>query len=244
MQGRRYQHLYLSPRIAERREACSGDMLTQLCQAADEDGLPFRDQDIVDLVSLVMLAADEATTCGLTSVIWMLTCYPEWQEKLRQESLDIGTNTFDYTEMERLRLTSCFVRETFRRYPPVPVILRRSIGGCTILGREIPPNTQIVICPVLLHHHADYWTEPEHFDPERFLEARAEDSRHSHSFIPFGGGAHRCAGMHLALLQITAFLVQLLSRYRIRLKPKEQVKMTMVPFTRPKGGLPVILERL
>ncbi len=244
MQGRRFERLSLTPRIAERRGSYSGDMLTQLCNATDEDGRPVSDQDIADQVSLVLLAADEAMTCGLTSVIWMLTCYPEWQEKLRQESREVGAETFDYTETERLPLTSCFVRETFRRYPPVPVILRRSIGGCTILGWEIPPNTQIVICPVLLHHHADYWTEPEHFDPERFLDARAEDARHSHSFIPFGGGAHRCIGMHLALLEIKAFLLQLLSRYRIRLKPKERVKMTMVPFTRPKGGLPVILERL
>ena len=143
-------------------------------------------------------------------MIWLLTCYPDWQDRLRQETRQLGKETLEYTDKDRLPLTSCFIRETLRRYPPIPLILRRSIEPCTILGREIPANSQIAICPLLLHHHGDYWTEPEHFDPERFSEPRAEDSRHSHCFIPFGGGAHTCLGMHFASLEIKAFLVQLL----------------------------------
>jgi cytochrome P450/CRP-like cAMP-binding protein/bacterioferritin-associated ferredoxin len=244
MQGRRYLTSYFAARVAERRKASGDDMFTQLCQAVDEDGRRFTDQEIVDHLIFFMLAAHDPTTCALTTMVWLLVCFPQWQDRLRQETEQLGKETLDYADKDRLPLIGCFIKETLRRYAPIPLILRRSIEACTILGREIPANTQVAICPLLLHHDPDYWTAPDRFDPERFSEARAEDSRHSHCFIPFGGGAHSCLGMHFAVLEIKAFLVQLLRRYRIRLKPGQRVTMTWLPFTRPTGGLPVILERL
>ena len=113
-----------------------------------------------------------------------------------------------------------------------------------INGHRIPANTGISVCSLLVHQHRDYWSDPERFDPERFSPERAEDKRQSHSYIPFGGGAHACIGMHFAGIQVKAFLKQFLSRYRVRLKPGHKVKMVPIPIPNPKDGLPVIMERI
>jgi cytochrome P450/CRP-like cAMP-binding protein/bacterioferritin-associated ferredoxin len=244
MQCRRYLIGYFASRVAERGKSTGEDLFTQLCQATDTDGKRFTDEEIVDHLIFFMLAAHDPTTGALATMIWLLTCHPEWQDRLRQEIQALGKETLEYADRDRLPLMSCFIRETLRRYPPIPLILRRSIEACQIAGREVPANSQVAICPLLLHHHADYWTDPDRFDPDRFSETRAEDLRHSHCYVPFGGGAHQCLGMHFATLEINAFLVHLLRRYRVRLKPGQRVKMEWLPFTRPKRGLAVILERL
>lgn len=243
MQGRRYLIDYFGARVAERRQSKGDDMFTQLCQAVGEDGKRFTDEEVVNHLIFFMLAAHDPTTCGISTMISLLSKFPEWQDRLRREIQEFGKETLDYADKDRLPLMSCFVKETLRQYPPIPLMLRRSIEACQILGREIPANSQVAICPLLLHNHADYWTEPLRFDPERFSEARAEDARHSHCYVPFGGGAHTCLGMHFAFPEIKAFLLNFLRRYRVRLKPGTKVKMTWLPFTRPTGGLPVILER-
>ncbi len=50
-------------------------------------------------------------------------------------------------------------------------------------------------------------------DPERFAPPREEHKRSAHALIGFGGGHHRCLGMHFAYLQIKALWTVLLSRF-------------------------------
>jgi hypothetical protein len=37
-----------------------------------------------------------------------------------------------------------------------------------------------------LHRHPDFWTEPEKFDPERFLNEKGD--KHPYAWIPFSAG--------------------------------------------------------
>jgi cytochrome P450 len=60
--------------------------------------------------------------------------------------------------------------------------------------------------------------------------------------VGFGGGAHKCIGMHFAYHQVKIVVAALLSRYRIEaLTPDPD--WTLVPITRPRDGLPVVLHR-
>jgi hypothetical protein len=54
------------------------------------------------------------------------------------------------------------------------------------------------------------------FDPDRYLPNRSQHKRTS-SYIPFGGGHHRCPGMRFGLLQVKTILTVLLQRYHLDL---------------------------
>ena len=56
-----------------------------------------------------------------------------------------------------------------------------------------------------------YMREPDVFRPERFIE----DPPDGYSFLPFGGGAHRCLGAALALLEIKIVLREILARFEL-----------------------------
>uniref|UniRef100_UPI0009DB184D cytochrome P450 n=1 Tax=Rhodococcus sp. R1101 TaxID=1170698 RepID=UPI0009DB184D len=92
------------------------------------------------------------------------------------------------------------------------------------------------------HHMAEYWPEPERFDPERFADHRREDKVHRYAWEPFGGGVHKCLGMHFAGAEVTAIVHQLLLRFEWYVDPGyvAPLDFTSLPF--PSDGQPVDLR--
>lgn len=62
-----------------------------------------------------------------------------------------------------------------------------------------------------IHHDPAIYPDPERFDPERFMGERPEP----YTWLPSGGGAHRCLGSAPAELEIRVALTTLLRRVRI-----------------------------
>jgi cytochrome P450 len=102
----------------------------------------------------------------------------------------------------------------------------------------------VVVAPIHTHHMPEWWTAPTKWDPERFAPGRAEDERHTHSWIPFGGGPHHCIGLRFAELQVKAVLHQLVLRYRLRVEPGYRMPVQQAPISKPRDGLPVRFERI
>src|SRR5690242_15419367 len=123
------------------------------------------------------------------------------------------------------------MREVLRRYPPLPVIPRVAREAFAWDGREIQSGTMIVIAPLHTHHMSQWWSEPFRFDPARFSPERAEDERHSHSWLPFGGGAHLCIGKRFAELQIRAVLHQVVRRYRWSVPERYRMPVRQAPIS-------------
>jgi cytochrome P450 len=57
----------------------------------------------------------------------------------------------------------------------------------------IPKDIMVALPCYAIHHDAEYYPEPEVFDPERFsTEEKAK--RHPMAFMPFGHGPRNCIG--------------------------------------------------
>jgi len=138
--------------------------------------------------------------------------------------------------------TDCFFREPLRLHPPVPAIVRRSVRECEWAGYTLPANTSVFI-PVRYNHRLQgFWSSPQRFDPERWSPGREEHKRHSFQWLPFGGGAHKCLGLHFAEMQAKIFLFHLLRNYRIAPDPAHKPRTRHVPLEIPGNGLPVSLR--
>ncbi|REJ73054.1 MAG: cytochrome P450 [Acidobacteria bacterium] len=244
MQGRRLLERFFAERIPERREGDGRDMFSEFCHATTEDGDSFDDQQIVDHMIFLLMAAHDTTTSSLTSMAWALAQYPEWQERLRREMDAVEGRYLSWSDRDALEQTSWVFKEALRLFPPVPFIGRRAVRDCELGGVQIPANSAINVCSLVTHYLGEFWTRPFDFDPERFSRERREDKRHSHSWYAFGGGAHTCLGMHFADLQVKAFLLQFLRRFRIELPPGYQLRMRPIPIPKPSDGLPLRLHAI
>jgi len=240
--GREYMVRYLRERIASKRAGEADDMFALLARSADERGEKLADDDVVDHMVFLMMAAHDTTTSTLTSMVYELARHPEWQERLREESATIYKKRASYDDLDGLVGLSWTMKEALRLYPPLPVIPRVATAPCEFDGYKIDAGTMVVISAIFTHHMPEWWDEPDRFDPERFSPARAEQDRHTHSWIPFGGGPHMCLGMRFAEAQVRLIMHQLLRRYRWSVPEGYRMPVQQAPISKPLDGLPIRIE--
>jgi cytochrome P450 len=244
LRARRFMVDFLSKLIEEKRGGHETDLLARLERTITPEGERFKDSEIVDHMSFLMMAAHDTTTSTLCSMIYELAKHPEWQDRIREEVLAIGDEELDFDDAHRIESVSLVLQETLRRYPPLPVIPRMAERDFEFAGYHVPAGAMVLVSPIFTHHMPEWWDDPWRFDPERFGSKRAEHERHSHHFIPFGGGPHMCLGKRFAETQVTTVLYHLLRRYRLRVPESYIMPVQQAPISKPRDGLPVWLERL
>ena len=80
--------------------------------------------------------------------------------------------------------------------------------------------SRVICCiasPDVSHRLPEIFAEPDTYDPDRFSPDRAEDRAVPFSLIAFGGGMHRCIGMHFAYTEMKVLFSMLLRRYELKL---------------------------
>ncbi len=235
-------------RETERRRAGEGlgqDMFSQFATAEMEDGTPMPVAAVVDHMNFLMMAAHDTITSSATSLVWLLARDPHWQDRVRDElrALTGDGGSLSYDDLGKAELTEMAFKEALRFMPPVPSIPRRALQEFEFLGYRVPAGTPVGINPHYVHHMEEHWPEPGLFDPERFAP-EAVKARHKYAWVPFGGGAHMCLGLHFAYMQIKILLAQMLTRYRVEIAEGYAPDWQAWPIPRPKDGLRVTLRRL
>jgi cytochrome P450 len=164
-------------------------MFSQFCRATRDDGSHMSDGEIVDHMIFLMMAAHDTITSSVTSMIWLLAKHPEWQEKVRAECFSIAPagSAIAPDQLDAFELTEMAFKEALRMIPPVPSLPRRALRDFEFGGYRIPAGASVGISPATVHKMADYWDEPEKFDPLRFTPENSK-GRHKYAWVPFGGG--------------------------------------------------------
>lgn len=241
--GRRYLEELLTGQVPGKAAGDGDDLFTGLCHAETPDGHRFTSEDVVNHMIFLMMAAHDTSTITMTTMAYHLARHPEWQRRCREQSRALGP-TVGYQDLGRLTDLDLVMKESLRTVTPVPALARRTVADTEVLGHFVPRDTMVNVSLHFTHQMAEYWPEPERFDPERFAPHRREDKIHRHAWAPFGGGAHKCIGMHFGVLQIKAVMHQLLLRYRWSVPPGYRMRIDFTSLPRPKDGLPVSLEQL
>ncbi|MBR1217650.1 cytochrome P450 [Bradyrhizobium sp. U87765 SZCCT0131] len=241
--GRKRIVAYFSEQIPIRRARGGDDLFSQLCQATHEDGALLSTQDIVDHMSFLTMAAHDTLTSSLTSLVYFLAADPQWQERLRAEVAALGLaagEPLPFDKLEALPLTEMAFKEAMRLNPPVPSMPRRATRDFTFRGFTIPAGTLTGVNTLYTHHMPELWPEPEIFDPLRFTD-EAQRARHRFAYVPFGGGAHMCLGLHFAYMQAKCFAVHVLRNLDVSIAPGYKPAWQMWPIPKPRDGLKVTL---
>jgi cytochrome P450 len=242
LEGRKALLSLLGGMIGKKRGDAGGDMFSRLCRARSETGEVFSDREVLDHMIFLMMAAHDTTTSTLTSLTWELARHPEWQDRIREESRALGDPLPGFDQLDRLESLTWAMQETLRLYPPLPVIPRTATRDFEWEGHRIAAGTMVVVSPIYTHVMDEWWDGPLRFDPERFSPGRAEHERHTHSWIPFGGGVHMCLGRRFAEAQVRLVMHQLVQRYRWSVPLGYQMPVQQAPISKPVDGLPIDLQ--
>ncbi|BDB41304.1 MULTISPECIES: cytochrome P450 [Mycobacterium] len=236
---------YFAERVKEQRGKSGNDLLSVLCQTEDEDGNRFSDEDIVNHMIFLMMAAHDTSTTTATNMAYQLAANPDWQQRCRDESDRLGDGPLDIESLEKLESLDLVMNEAIRLVSPVQWAMRRTVRDTELLGHYIPAGTNVTAFPGVNHRLPELWTDPLKFDPDRFAEPRSEHKRHRYAFTPFGGGAHKCIGMTFGQLEIKTIMHRLLRRYRLELaRPGYEAKWDYRTIPIPMDGMPIVLRPL
>lgn len=227
----------------ERRQHPGADLFSQLCQAEDEHGARYADDEIVDHLIFLMMAAHDTTTSALTTIAYALATHPAWQDRLAEQALSEPNDELDFDDLKRAELTGWVLREALRLYPPLTVMTRETLKPVRMHGHDIPAGVSVALFPVLTQRDPQWWSQPDQFDPERFSPTRQEHRRHPFAWAPFGGGVHMCLGLHFAEMQVKAVVHALLRRFRLSVAPGYAMPYVLAPIAHPRDGLPLTLTR-
>jgi len=245
MNGRRDLERFFFRLVPERRGSEGRDMATFFANEITEDGEYFSDKVVGEHLIFLLLAAHDTTTSALTMASYYLAHDQQWQERLRQEFLGLGKPALEYDDLGQNvpDLDHCF-KEVLRLNPPVPMLMRRTVRDVEVGGHHLQPDTLVQISPLYVHRMEQWWNNPHQFDPDRF--AREEHKQHSFQWAPFGGGAHKCIGLHFADMLFKCALSTLLGSYRFRFASERQFpsRIQHFPFAKPMDNLPLVLEPL
>jgi cytochrome P450 len=236
--GRNFLLDFFGREVPKRRAGDAQDMFSQFCRATDEDGNLLSDGAIIDHMNFLMMAAHDTITSSATAMVMQLGRHPEWQAKLRAEMNGLGINDDDlpYERLNDLVLTDYAFKESLRLIPPVPSIPRRAVKPFSHGGYDFPAGTYVGVQPAWVHKMPEHWPDPERFDPLRF-EPEQVKVRHKYAWVPFGGGAHMCLGLHFAYMQIKLLMWHVLRENEIALPPGSGDKWQAWPIPKPRDGL-------
>jgi len=136
-------------RIIEQRRASgedTGDLLSMLLMAQDEDGNHMTDKQLRDEVVTLVLAGHETTANALTWTLYLLSQHPEVEARLHEEvDTVLGGRAATVADLRQLTYTDMVIKEAMRLYPPIPSIGRQAIVPVTLGGYELPAGAIILI---------------------------------------------------------------------------------------------------
>jgi cytochrome P450 len=235
--------------IGERRKSGAdgedrGDLLSMLLAARDADtGEGMSDRQLRDEIITLMLAGYETTANALTWTFYLLAQNADAERRLHEEvDAVLGARPPEADDLPRLVWTRMVIEEAMRLYPPAWIVTRGAIEDDELAGHRIAAGSIVMASPWVTHRHPDFWPEPERFDPERFSPERAA-GRHRYAYFPFGGGPRLCIGSGFAMTEAQLILATVAQRHRFRLEPGYRATPEPLITLRPRGGMPVTVER-
>ncbi len=207
------------------------DVLSLFLRSTYDDGSPMTRVEIGDELLTLLAAGHETTASTMGWVFERISRHPEVLQRLAAEAV---------TEDNTYRQAT--ILEVQRARTVIDFAGRRVQAPMYELGEwRIPQGYSLLVSLNQLHENPDEFINPEHFDPQRFVDSKPN----SFAWVPYGGGTRRCIGAAFANMEMDVVLRTVLRHFTIETTdaPGEKWHSRGVAYTPKKGGR-VVMRRL
>lgn len=225
------------------QNADSGDLLSMLVAARDEDGGRMDNQHLRDEVMTFLLAGHETTALALSWAWHLLAENPEAEQRLHEELQGVlGGRVPTASDLPLLKYAEAVVKESMRLYPPAWAMGRTAINEFELAGYRIPSGANVVVSQWVMHRDPRFFADPLKFAPDRWLR---EETRNlpRFAYFPFGAGPRQCIGASFAMMEAVLLLATIARKFQLAPVPGRAVEPLPTITLRPKGGVWVELRK-
>lgn len=199
------------------------DLFGSLIRSAMQDHAQLNDREVIGNLYIFLLAGHETTANSLAFTFALLSLNPDAQHKMYEEVMDVcGEERPTYEHYQQLKYTLGCYNESIRLFPPVNIIPKVANVETTLICHDlvadqprkqvVPAGSYIMLDVVGLHYNPRHWSEPESFQPERFMDMSA---RQKEAFFPFSGGSRRCIGRHFTEVESVCAMATFVQKYKL-----------------------------
>ncbi|KAK8997285.1 hypothetical protein V6N11_020768 [Hibiscus sabdariffa] len=209
------------------------DTLLDLQEHGNLD-FPLSSNNIKSVILDMFAAGSETSSIIVEWAMSELLKNPRLMEKAKAEVRKVfnGKGSAVEDDFRKLKFLQAVIKETLRLHNPVPLIPRECRENCKLGGYDIPAKTKVLVNSWAITRDSRYWSEPETFNPERFLHSSLDFKGTDFEYIPFGAGRRICPGISFAHANIEQQLAQLVYHFDWKLPngmKYEDLDMTCAP---------------
>lgn len=173
------------------------DVMAMLVRHREPDGTAIPDVELRDQLVTLLLAGHETTATALAWTLERLVRHPGVLQRAAAAARGGDAGYLD-----------AVVAESLRSRPVVPDVSRLLVRDYRLGEHVLPAGTYVDPGIALVHGSRSRYSEPERFDPDRFVGSRPDPGL----WLPFGGGNRRCLGAAFAATEMRVVLGEILSR--------------------------------
>jgi cytochrome P450 len=202
------------------------DFMDVFRAARDANGRPLTDAQVAsDLVGYTF-ATTANTPAALSMCLLQILRDPALRARVEDQLNEVLAQTGDVLDtaaLKRLTLLEACLHETLRMFAP-GIHLRALRRDVRIGAFTLPAGALMAVSPYVLHRDPNAYSDPDVFDPDRFLEGprRPGKKPSAMSFVPFGRGLHACIGRTLARAEVMLTVARVLTDWKPSLVPLEK----------------------
>ncbi|MEV6162002.1 cytochrome P450 [Streptomyces sp. NPDC052052] len=225
----------LRPIVRRRRSSghLGDDVLGQMLRPSSGYGL-LPEEAILDSLPGITVATFETPSRAAGWILLHLARYPEAADRVAAEAalLPADPAATTSTHLESLHYTRAVVREVLRLHPPSWLLTRHTARPTRLADYTIDAGSTVLVCPYTAHRDAREHSEPDRFQPERWLDESGSPAKPG-AFLSFGTGPHGCEGAALAMAMLTLLTAQTARRHHVSEPPGPEPSYRLTTF----GGL-------
>lgn len=197
----------------------------------------------VDAVTALLTAITGSPGAAAACLLYELNRQHAWRARLEAELSAISMERLCESPVRLAPLTAAFVKEILRIWSSPPVVVRTVRTDLQHEDVCLKTGQHYVLSSFLVHHDERNWTNPDVFDPDRWLaDARRDQCPHG-SYVPFGWAPKACIGANLGMAQLVILAHLLCTRYRIDVPQPERARMVVASVVRPKDFDGAVMRR-
>ncbi|XP_039261516.2 cytochrome P450 1A1-like [Styela clava] len=200
------------------------DGLIMKCRKYKNNPL-FKDEHIMNTSIDLMGAGFDTVAKALMWIFVYASVFEDAQEKIKHE-IDsfIGRNKKNpsFADRHELPYTNAFIHEVLRHSSFVPFTIPHAVtrDNVRLLGYDLPRGTIVFINQWSINHEELTWNSPDHFRPERFLDADGEFRKEiGDQVVLFGMGRRICPGRLLAKIEMFLYTTEIIRNCKLSMHP-------------------------
>ncbi|XP_053139855.1 vitamin D 25-hydroxylase isoform X2 [Hemicordylus capensis] len=207
--------------------------LDEMARNKNDPESTFSMENLIFSVGELIIAGTETTTNVLRWAVLFMALYPNIQGQVHKEiDLVVGPNKTPCLEdKSKMPYTEAVLHEILRFCNVAPLGIFHATSKDTIVrGYSVPQGTTVITNLYSVHFDEKYWSNPEVFCPERFLDSSGQFVK-KEALTPFSLGRRHCLGEQLARMEMFLFFTSLLQRFHLHFPNG------LVPNLQPKLGM-------